>query len=431
MAMFLIYQEKKTGAATLNGYYKGKAIAFFSDVFPRYTETLSYREYLQLEKFGVHLVPIALKRNTPGPLPNEAIGILEKTQVIRQMGYGRKLSRHLLSLISHPILYPRTLLLQWLMAFIKPHRLFHYLQDFWNGILLVQLLRQKNIEHVHVHHVQRAAAAALVAHRMTGIPYSLTVYASDLATIDSYRYIILKNAAFIVCLSQRQKKMLLQVAPDLSEDNIKVLRPGVDLKQFSPRPKTPGLLHQYRLLTVTKLTPEKGLELLLHSCKILDARGLNFEAIIIGEGPEKERLQAITNEMRLNHRIRFSGARRMEEIIEAMARADLFVYPFPGERGSGADAVTMPMIEAMAMGIPIITTPAEGIQELVDETTGRLIKKLDAVVLADTIEELLTQSFIRTELGEAARKRIEKRYNLEKNAKHLMNLFGVLPPEEV
>ncbi|MDQ7052056.1 MAG: glycosyltransferase [candidate division KSB1 bacterium] len=88
-------------------------------------------------------------------------------------------------------------------------------------------------------------------------------------------------------------------------------------------------LFQYRLVTVTQLAPNRGLEAFLTCCKILDARHVDFEAIIIGEGPDRQKLQETANRYRLNHRVRFSGARRMEEIIEIMGRADLFVLPCP------------------------------------------------------------------------------------------------------
>lgn len=427
MAMFLVYQDKKAKIGeVLSGIRSGRAIAFISDRFPLYTETLAYREYLYLERAGVHMVALSIYKENPGPLPNEAIAVLEKTRFVKNENLFKKAVALLIVSVTHPLrmLHAGGCLV--LAGMINPFSIFRLAGDLLHGCVVARWAKKQGIEHVHVHHIGRAAAAMFVAHHLSGIPYSVTVYPADLNRVSSYGYLILKRAEWIVCMSQRQKKRLLAVAPDLPEDRIKILRPGVDVDLFKPRPKEPGLLHQYRLLTITRLSRDRGLDILVEACRILDARGLDYEAIIIGDGPLKEKLQAAANEMRLNHRIRFAGARRMEEIMESMAKADLFVLPKSGDEDGDVVGINMAMIEAMAMGIPVVTTETEGIRELVDESNGRLIESIDPVVLADVIEELLTQSFIRTELGAAARRRVERRFNLQKNVRNLMILFGVL-----
>ncbi len=426
--MFLVYNEKKISKAIAQGNHAAKKkIGYFAYFLPWYTESQTYRELLQLRKLGVQVFAFSLKKELPGPIPNEAMPLLESTEILRKKNIFYRIGIYIAYLILHPFRYLKAAFLQFFQTPLNPIEKFRSLVQIWDGIVLARLLLKNGVEHLHIHHTTRAASIGLIAHRLSKIPYSLTVYSQDLNSDDRQQWAKLKNADFIICQLVQQREWLLEKYPTLDSEKVHVIRPGLDPSLFAPPEKSAEQMHQYRLISLTHLETVKGIDMLLKACKILDARGLDFETIIIGEGKKKLELQTMANEYRLNHRVRFSGALRMEEIIETMSRADLFILPSRKEEDDELDPLPMALIEAMAMGLPVVTYDSEAIAELVDETTGRRLSEEDPVKWADVIEELLTHTYLCNQLGQAARKRVEEQFHIEKNAKKIAELFGLDP----
>ncbi len=425
--MFLVYNEKKSKTLTRDAIGARKAIAYLFHSFPRYTESYAYREVLQLDKLGLDMALFALRREPPGPVPNEAVQLLEKTAYLQRVPLPRKLAHHVAVFARHPFRYVLAFFKQMVFTGQNPLLFWRNWRAFWLGVVLGRKLYRRRLEHLHIHHAQTVTAVGYVACQIARIPFSFMLYGKDLLTLKRDARAALRKAEFVLCFNEAQKETLLDHIPGLPQSKIHVLHPGVDTDVFKPVEEKKESLFQYRLVTVTQLAPNRGLEAFLKCCKILDARHVDFEAIIIGEGPERQKLQETANRYRLNHRVRFSGARRMEEIIEIMGRADLFVLPLPRTRENDYESTPMALLEAMAMGILVVTTEIEGIRELVDESTGRLLDEPDPVALADVIEELLLQGVLREELGRQARRRIQKQYHLEKTSRQLIRLFGIDP----
>ncbi|HHL72793.1 MAG TPA: glycosyltransferase, partial [Bacteroidetes bacterium] len=164
-----------------------------------------------------------------------------------------------------------------------------------------------------------------------------------------------------------------------------------------------------------------GFDILIKAAKILELNNLDFEIVIAGDGEAKADLQTLTNTLRLNRYVRITGARRMEEILDLLRRAEVFVLPSRKDWEESTVIPPMGMLEAMASGMPVITTGT--IPGLIDKETGRVVPVDNPEILANVISELLANHYLREKLGTAARERVAAHYNLKKNVDELYRLL--------
>ncbi len=427
--MFLVYNQKSKTALRQGEAATESAVACLFDAFPRFTESVAYREVQQMESMGAQVALFSLQGPSGGPLPNEALVLIEKTTYLHELSFPRKAIIHLSRLLRRPGRYIGTLL-HALFAGDSPFRILRHVCCFWRGVVVAHEAALLEITHFHIHHAAQAAEAGLVASRMLQIPFSIVVSSRDLQTVSGRTRKILQSAEFIVCRTQWEREKLLEIFPTIESRRVHVIPPGLDPDAFPYGRKVVEKMIRFRLVTIARLTADSGVRELIEACKILDARGVGFEAIIIGEGPERGEYQQICNRYHLNHRIRFPGARRMEEIVDILGRADLCVQPGPGMDASGARTGLTAMLEAMAMGVPIVTVDLPAVREIVNESVGRLLPEFEPAALADVVEELLEQAQVRQKLAAAARRRVREQFHIADAVSALLELIH-RPAEEM
>lgn len=420
--MLLIYNKNPKMIAAKVGELPMKRIAYFTTYFPRYDESAVYREFLQLAQLNIPVVPFARRWTPPGPIPNEAMSLLEHTQIISEKSIFHKLGAHFSRLVNSPFRYLKAFFLQLSDASLWPGDILRAFGYFYHGVILSRMLEREKIEHLHVHFIGAPASIALTVHRLIGIPFSIAVYSKDILRPPPDLLVKIKKASRIIANTDHVLEFVRGIDDTVAAKKFKLVRASVDTSVFSPRPEKDVRhpLEKPRIITITKLTRSRRVDTILQACKILNVREVDFEIIIVGDGPGKHALQQMTNDLRLNHRVRFTGARRMEEIIDLLKNADLFVLPSSEGDEAKKEGIPTALLEAMACGIPVVAGESAGITEVLDATNGRLLTSDNPGVLAATIEELLAHSLIRTRLGEAARQTILAEYDLKKNARKLI-----------
>jgi len=199
----------------------------------------------------------------------------------------------------------------------------------------------------------------------------------------------------------------------------KVITCGTDTNLFT----TPSGNNRVagRILTVGRLAPEKGYDYIIQAASILRERGVDFSWLIIGEGPERTKIEESIRIHQLEDSVSLLGARPSTEVREAMMNSQLFVL------ASLSESAGMVYMEAMSTGTPVVGTNVMGVAEFViEDTTGFLVPPGEPHALAQRIEKLLKDEATRNRMGSAGREHVLGNLNLERQVEKLLNLWGVL-----
>jgi glycosyltransferase involved in cell wall biosynthesis len=169
---------------------------------------------------------------------------------------------------------------------------------------------------------------------------------------------------------------------------------------------------------------KKGHEYLIRACHELKEQGQDFECTIVGKGPLEQPLQSLIQELDLDHQVKLAGGQTQTWVRDRLSTSDLFVLACVVEGTGERDGIPVAMMEALAMEVPVVTTPVSGIPELVQhEQTGLLVPERDANALAAAIIRLARDEPLRRKLMANGRSLIEREYDIWKNATRLAGLF--------
>jgi glycosyltransferase involved in cell wall biosynthesis len=177
-----------------------------------------------------------------------------------------------------------------------------------------------------------------------------------------------------------------------------VVRNGIDRSRFSPRTEEP-VGRPPLVLSVGRLVQKKGHETLVRACGLLASRGVAFDCQIVGEGPLRERLMELAEDVRIDGRLVLSGSLSHPEVRAAYDRSVVFVLPCRRSNRGDQDGLPVAIVEAMSVGVPVVATPLSGIPEVVRHLeSGLLVLPEDPGALAAAIEELLANRVLRDRL---------------------------------
>jgi glycosyltransferase involved in cell wall biosynthesis len=258
-----------------------------------------------------------------------------------------------------------------------------------------------------------------------GPPFSFTAHAKDLYTTLPRNLAIRANAArFVLTCTDFNGRFLRELLPDVSTP-IQVIHHGADLRRFnsSGRKPKPGLI-----LSVGRLVPKKGYPLLIQGLQLVEQAGLEFRCEIYGGGPMREELDSMVRARGLASRISFHGARPQDELVRAYARASLFVLAPVVVPDGDRDGIPNVLVEAMASGVPVVSTRISGIPELIEDgANGLLVEPGDAAALAEAIKRLLIHPQLASRLASAGRLTVQRDFDLAVNSRRVANVLAGIP----
>ncbi|MHB9004527.1 MAG: glycosyltransferase [Coriobacteriia bacterium] len=240
---------------------------------------------------------------------------------------------------------------------------------------------------VHVHDLYPTGAAGRRLSNEAGLPYVLTVHGLDLySNLDNprwYRQIryAAAGAAAIVCVG---KRLALDCVAHLGADpgRVLVIPNTYDVERFGFVERS-ARGSSVRLVTLGRLSSEKGHDVLLHALHNVREAGLDVNLTVVGDGPERATLEALASELNLEPHVSFTGTLLGVDVFDAFSRADAFVLP------SRQEGFGVALIEAMATGLPVVATRSGGPEGIVGPTDGVLVAPGDAASLAAGILALL------------------------------------------
>lgn len=288
-------------------------------------------------------------------------------------------------------------------------------------------IRALGVDHIHAHWATYPALTAWMCTRLTGIPYSFTAHAHDLYVDRSFLAVKVRDARFVVTISDYNRRVLRAFGGD-RDTPVHVVRCGVDPDAYAFRPRATGP-GPVQALCVASLRDYKGHRTLLEALALGDPRIDRVHLWLAGDGPLRDSLETLARRLGLEHRVDFLGGRTEPEVADLLARADLFVLPSVVARDGLMEGLPVALIEALAAGVPTVTTRLSGIPELVrDGETGLLAEPSDAAGLASALARTLADSDAAVERAAAGRRLVEAEFDVRTSGARLAALFRESAP---
>ncbi|CAG4915686.1 unnamed protein product [Acidocella sp. C78] len=398
--------------------------------YPRLTETFILNEIRAMERLGAKLHIVSLLPPEPPPhhpMVAEVEAPLHPVPPMSEAAGRRQIAAaHRRAIAAAPGRYLAAFGRAMLFSARSPNPLSVWKQ-FLRGGVIATLCRSHGIRHIHAHFANAPAAAAWFASMMTGLPFSFTAHAKDLYLTPPQ--VIRKRAlaaSFVATCTGYNVKYLAGLL-DGETDRIKLVYHGIDLGLFGARRQDAAVREagETLILSVGRLVPKKGHDDLIAACARLRRQGIAFRCRIIGEGPLRETLQAQIAAHGLDGVVTLDGAMTHADLIALYATANVFALAPRITEDGDRDGIPNVIAEAMAIGVPVVSTRVSGIPELVrDGETGRLVPPRDPAALAAAIEDILADPATARRLAEAGRARLEGEFDLWTTTRRLHALLG-------
>ena len=285
--------------------------------------------------------------------------------------------------------------------------------------------RLRKIDLVHAHAPLPCGHAAMLLSAELGIPYVVSVHGLDAFSTAQVQgraaewcrrisQRVYRGSRRVICISERVREQVLEGTGRTCRTS--VVYNGVDPDLFSPANEAGP--NELSVLAVGNLIPIKGHDVLIRAIGALAAEFPKLRLDIIGDGAERSRLQALTQELGLNERVRFLGRKPRREVAAAMQRCTVFALP---SRYEGLGCV---YLEAMAAGRPVIGCRGQGIAEIIQHgSNGFLVGPDNEKELTLALGMLLRDEARRRSLGAVARDTILDRYTLQNQAQGLARIY--------
>jgi colanic acid/amylovoran biosynthesis glycosyltransferase len=398
-------------------------IAYFVTRFPKTSETFVVDELLALEQAGVEVALHALASGRGGPVDPDVAALDRRCRRLSLLS-PRLLGAQLQWLVRAPI----RLLGIWLKVVVQhagsPRAGARAVVALVQAVAHASALQRSQVQHVHAHFATHTALAAWVVHRLTGLSYSFTAHADDIFVPRPMLEEKIRDAAFVVTISRFNRDYLRDRFAAARATPIEVVPCGVATERFQKVP-APAAGQPFTLACVARLERKKGHTHLLDACATLVARGVDLRCRLLGDGAERASLERQARGLGLGDRVEFLGAGDRDRVREVIAGAHIFVLPSVVDESGRADGVPVALMEAMAMGRPVVSTRVTGIPELIEDGVGGLlVPPHDADALADAIERVHLEAGLADRLAEAGRRRVLEGYELHRNVARLRELFA-------
>ncbi len=423
------------------------AIGYILKSYPRTSETFIANEIYLLEKLGLKLKIFSiLERHDPQrhavvDATRAPVHHLPQLTPLSEMPFlywlrqnGPKFFKsHWRLLKARPVSYAQTLLAAIRLAFKHRQGSWRnpetgFIKEFLQaGHIAQQVLATGGIRHLHAHFCHTATTVAMFTSGLCGLPFSFTAHAKDIyvpaLNPGDLLQTKMRRAKFVATCARANQEHL--AALGVKETPIYVIYHGLDTRRFSPRDTVSEDGALPVLLAVGRLVEKKGFSFLIEACRLLKDRGYRFQCqLVCGAGPCERQIVSLIQELGLEDTVVMRPAVTQEELRHIYQQATLFTLPCQITENNDRDGIPNVLVEAMAVGLPVVSTNISGIPELIEHgVSGLLAPEKDASALADAIAELLSAPALRQELGGAAREKVCRLFDAESNILTLYRLF--------
>ncbi len=399
----------------------GLRVAYLTSRYPATSHTFIHREVGALRAIGVCVDTFSVRPPSAPELQCERLHEewLSTFTLLQQPLY-RFVTAHISTIATRPLSYLRTF---WTAL---EHRepglggLFRGLAHFVESVLLARVLVRRRITRLHNHFANSGATVGYLAAQLVGLRWSFTIHGISETDYPAGLMLARKiNAAdFVACASYFGRAQAMRLVSPAHWDKLHVVRCGLSMEMLPPlKPKRNRATK--RLICVGRLSPEKGHAGLLQAFSAAAKELGPLELVIIGDGPESQRLRALSTELGVSNMVHFAGRCGEQLTLEQIRDADILVLP------SFMEGLPIVLLEALALGTPVIASRVAGIPELIEHCkTGLLFTPSRWDELKEMIQLLLRDEALAKRLSGAGRSVVASEFRLENSAKRLRELLS-------
>jgi len=392
-------------------------VAYVLKVFPRFSQTFVLSEILAHEEAGLPLDIFSMRLSDDTRF-HESLAQVQSpvTHILKPSGKSYDFLAELRATYEEmPAVMDVLVQNPWVTA-----------GDMQQAMALARTVKQRAIRHLHAHFGTIATTVARLAAAMAGITYSFTAHAKDIFH-ESVRpeefNSKLEDAAAIVTVSDYNLAYLAARHPSVAGRLIHINN-GLDLEQFCY--EDPGD-RQPLVLGVGRFVEKKGFTHLIEAFSEILARLPGARCEIIGTGVLEDELRAQIQRLGLSASVSLPGPQPQGEVRRKLRQASVLAAPCIVAADGDRDGLPTVLLEAMAMGTPVVSTDVTGIPEVLEDgRTGLAVSQGDVPALAAACRRLLEDADLRRTLAIHARQMIEDRFDIRENSRQLRELFGQL-----
>jgi glycosyltransferase involved in cell wall biosynthesis len=389
--------------------------AYLFERFPSFGQTFCYREVAELYRQGVAVPIFSIRNPKDEPVQDWDARIVQRVHYlpeemellddVRRASKKGKLAPEIVAALDG-----------W-------GRRTDFLR-LYQAVYVGLRLQKAGISHVHAHFAGMAARTAFWIGKFFPITFSFTAHANDIFAPRKFEICLDKlvgAARVVVTETDYAEKFLRERFPECA-DRIHRVYNGLNLAEFR---RATFSSDPPSIVAIGRVIVKKGFANLIRASALLVERGKSFRCEIVGEGPLENQLRAQIEQLRLQEFVQLPGPKPQHELRARLANASVFVLPSVPEPEGGMDNLPTVIMEAMATGLPVVSTRVGGIPEMViDNQTGFLVQPEDAVALAGAIEKVTNDRSLGQTLGRAGYERAQKLFSIEKNVRELCALLS-------
>lgn len=393
-------------------------IAYLINQYPKGSHTFIRREIVGLEAQGLEVERFSI-RSMEGRLVDAAdLDERTKTHVLLESGLSGLVAATLACALSSPLAFARTVRLAVAVGWRSDRGLARHAVYLMEACLLLHELRARGADHLHAHFGTNPATVAMLCRSLGGPPFSFTVHGPE--EFDKPDQLALtekiERAEFVAGVSNFGRSQLYRRCTPERWPKVQVIHCGVDASFLRaphvPPPEAP------RLVCVGRLCEQKGQLLLVEAAARLACEGRDFRLVLVGDGELRGEVEALIAREGLGDRVEITGWASGERVRDELLAARAMVLP------SFAEGLPVVIMEALALGRPVVSTYVAGIPELVTPECGWLVPAGSIDALVDAMREVLLSSPARLDdMGRVGRARVGARHDAERIVGQLADLF--------
>ena len=394
-------------------------LAYLTSQYPASSHTFIRREIEAVRELGRKVDTYSVRPPSAAETVNETDRAeADRTFYVLRQSAGSFIRAHLGTLFTRPGAYLGTFGLALRHRAPGARGLLLGIAHFAESVFLARELKKRGTTHLHNHFANSAATVGLLATRLLGIGWSFTMH--GISETDYPAGLMLgrkiEHARFVACVSWFGRAQGMRLVDAAHWDKMNVVRCGLPFDRLPARDARTG--EAQTIICVGRLSPEKGQAGLLRAFSNLAARHRKLQLRLVGDGPDRDGLEALANELGVAANVTFVGRLPEQDTLAEIARSDLLVLP------SFMEGLPIVLMEAMALGVPVVSSRVAGIPELVkDGETGLLFAPSNWDELEKQVERLLADKPLYAAVAERGKAKVSDEFDVRKSAAKMAELF--------